>query len=171
MVETDLGERGVPNYYLGATLTLRDFTRVLIETVLYVNNDRRRDDVILPIRGKTPRGIWNSREPDKTLRSMPKEELLIALLPKGEASITKYGVRFKGAFYYSKRFFEKMVSARINGNEKITISYCADDMSQIYYCDNGYYEVLLLTSRMRQYDALSYDELELIVAADKQAAA
>lgn len=171
MVETDLGERGAPNYHLGATLTLRDFTRVLIETVLYINNDRRRDDVILPIQDKTPRGIWNSRRPDETLRSMPKEELLIALLPKGEASITKYGVRFKGAFYHSKRFFEKMVSARINGNEKITISYCADDMSQIYCCDNGRYEALLLTSRMRQYEALSYDELELIIAADKQAAA
>ena len=127
--------------------------------------------MILPIQDKTPLGIWNSRKPDETLRSMSKGELLIALLPKGEAAITKYGVRFKGAFYHSKCFFEKMVSARINGNEKITISYCADDMSQIYYYDNGHYEALLLTSRMRQYQTLSYDELELIIASDKKAAA
>lgn len=131
MAETDRGERDVPNYHLGAILTLRDFTRVMIETALYVNNERRRDDVILPIQDKTSRGTWNSRKPDETLRSMPKGELL----PKGEAAITKYGVRFKGAFYHNEYLFEK------------------DDMSQIYYCDNGRYEARLLTSRMRQYEA------------------
>lgn len=146
VVNPDFRQRGSKDYRLDAKLNIKDFTKILIKCVLYHNSNRlltnfKKDidmleDDIKPI----PREVWNWGLKNRTgnLRVINKEELKLALLPRGEAVVTERGIKFKGIYYSSvkaiqQRWFEK---ARSNGSYKITIAYSINDLTNIFYIDS-----------------------------------
>ncbi|RDY72590.1 DNA-binding protein, partial [Halobacillus trueperi] len=110
-VDTDVKVRGDRDYRLDATLTLEEFTSVIIRCILHHNNNHWlanynademliQDDVSL-----IPRELWNWGIKHRTgkLRSYPEDIVKLHLLPSAHARVTYRGIEFKKMRYSSER--------------------------------------------------------------------
>ena len=146
-VKPDMKERGGRDYRLDAKLTLREFTRIMIRTVLDYNQHKvlehyepsepmlRSGIDVIPLQ------LWNwgIRNCSGNLRVMPEKRIRLALMPQDTGSITDKGIRFKNLFYTCPEF-EKLdlyAQARADGAEKVTVSYDPRDMARIYVRRSG----------------------------------
>ena len=83
-----------------------------------------------------PRDIWNFgiRYMSGGLRTMDREHVRYHLLPKGEASVTRFGIHFDGRYYScdqaeQERWFD---TARTDSSWKVTAAYDPRDAGLIY---------------------------------------
>ncbi|MDS1309041.1 DDE-type integrase/transposase/recombinase [Marinobacter xiaoshiensis] len=179
---TRVRKRGGKDYRLDATLTLDDFTRIMLASILHRNQyavlpkyDRDADmpnDMAL-----TPLNIWNWGIQNRTgrLRTASEEALRIALLPRQKAYLSDLGVSCFGAYYTSKELLASGWLHR-NGERRVTNLYAAYDPA---VADNIYlfpedgsseYWVCSLTDRSRQYRDKSMWELWASQEQQRQAA-
>lgn len=141
-VDGDFRERGDKDFRLKASLTLKEYTRIVIKTIIYHNNhhvlkDYSRskeqiEDNVKPI----PIELWNwgIENMSGCLKSLPQEVVILNLMPTQNGTITSRGLKFKGVYYSSKkmmdeRWFEK---ARNSGTWKVKISYDPRNINNIY---------------------------------------
>lgn len=164
-------KQGGKDYRLDATLTLDDFTRIMLASILHRNQyavlpkyDRDADmpnDMAL-----TPLNIWNWGIQYRTgrLRNASEEALRIAMLPRQKAYLSDLGVSCFGAYYTSKELLASGWLHR-NGDRRVTNLYAAYDPAvadHIYvFPEEGSpeYWVCSLTDRSRQYRGKSMWEL------------
>lgn len=138
----DAGNRCAPDYRLKAALTLNEFTAIIIKCVLQYNNyhymkDYRRTPQMRQLHVKPiPRDLWNFgiRYLSGGLRTMDREYVRYCLLPKGEASITRQGIRFNGRSYTCEKAEQEKWydSARSNHTWKVTASYDPHNAAVIF---------------------------------------
>ena len=141
-VEKDFLKRCAKDYRLESALDLYEFTSIIIRCVLQYNNyhymeafrktRQMRQLHVKPI----PRDIWNFgiRYMSGGLRTMDREHVRYHLLPKGEASITRFGIHFDGRYYSCEqaereRWFD---TARTDSSWKVTAAYDPRDAGLIY---------------------------------------
>lgn len=105
---TTIKKRGGEDYRLDATLTIREFSTIIVGSIL-VHNTRsvltkydREPDMPddLPL---VPIHIWKwgIQHRSGRLRSASEERIRLALLPRKKATLSEYGVRCFGAYYTS----------------------------------------------------------------------
>jgi hypothetical protein len=163
-------EPGEKDYRLDATLTLYEFTQLMIYTVLEHNEHPmdwyERDpfmiqDNVQPI----PREIWRWGMVHRFghLREESAKKVILGLMPKDEATVTYRGIRFKGMFYgcdyaMHNQWFEK---ARRDGNWTISVAYDPRNVNSIYYYDrNGdIFDVCNLLEREGRYKDRRLEEV------------
>jgi putative transposase len=100
-------ERGDRDVRLDAVLDINQFTAILIKAVLYHNNHHYLDwykldkDMIASDLNPLPRELflWGQKNRSGKPRYRDSESIRIHLLPGGEATVTRRGIRFKGEFY------------------------------------------------------------------------
>ena len=154
-IQKEFRKRGDRDYRLDATLTLEEFTKIYINIVLHHNSklidkypmDKEMiEDEIVP----TPLQLWKWGMENRKgrLKTVDREVLRLNILPRGKASISRAGIRFKGLYYSSDKAIKEQWF--INNNVRsIDIVYDPRNMNSIYIpYDNG----------------LSYDECYLISA-------
>lgn len=105
----DLRERGSPDYRRDATLTLQDFTRIMIKLALHHNTRKHiRGDDSLPLGypypasgDPTPLELWNWGILNRSghLRAADPARVRANLLPGGQAAVTGKGIRYEGMYY------------------------------------------------------------------------
>lgn len=173
-IAPDFRERGAKDYRMDARLNIREFTKIIIISILYYNNHHilkgyKREkgmieDEIQPI----PIDLWNWGIKNKSgiLRTAPEELVLLSLMPKDQATITKNGIRFKGIFYSSiiaikDNLFE---TARSKGNFKIDIAYDPRSLNNIYWIDKSgtKYEKCFLLKKEYIYLDKNIEEIEYL---------
>lgn len=174
VVLPDFRERGAKDYRLEAKLTLKEFTKIIINIILHHNNkhvlkhyvrdkEMIKDDVEL-----IPQKIWNWGMKNRTgvLKTLDSQTIKFALMPRGEATITEKGIRFKGIYYSSllaikERIFEK---ARLKGKYKIKIIYDPRNMNNIYWIldEHMKYEKCFLLNREYRYLDMCIEEIEYL---------
>lgn len=171
-IQTDFRERGGQDYRLDAVLDLDQFTRIVIECVLYYNNhhdivnyDQDKDvaaDLVLSV----PRQLWwwGLENRSGRLRTFSEDRVLFSLMPTDEATVTVHGIRYSGCFYTCARAVESrwFDRARQRGNWKVRISYDPRAMDQIYLHEPESplgFEVCQLTPRSRAEVGLSLWEI------------
>lgn len=174
VVLPDFRERGSIDYRLEAKLTLKEFTKIIINIILHHNNkhilkhyvrdkEMIKDDVEL-----IPQKIWEWGMKNRTgvLKTLDTKTIKFTLMPRGEATITEKGIRFKGIYYSSllaikERLFEK---ARLNGKFKIKILYDPRNMNNIYWIldEHMKYEKCFLLSREYRYLDMCIEEIEYL---------
>jgi len=131
-VKKGASERGARDPRLDAKLTLEQFERKMIYTILR-NNVRHLADYPLDasmIRedvSRRPVDLWDWGIKNRSghLRERTEREVILGLLPRGTAMVTHRGVRFEGMYYTCDRaireqWFEK---ARAGGRHSIPICY------------------------------------------------
>jgi len=168
---TKVRKQGGKDYRLDATLTLEDFTHIMLASILHRNQyavlskyDRDSDmpnDIAL-----TPLNIWNWGIQNRTgrLKNVSEEALKIALLPRKNVHLSDLGVSCFGAYYTSKEVLASGWLHR-NGDRRVTGLQAAYDPAvadHIYlFPENGSseYWVCSLTDRSRQYRGKSMWEL------------
>lgn len=163
-------EQGNPDYRLDATLTLNEFTRILILMVIEYNLFHRIDkypmgrdmmsDGVEPI----PIELWNWGIVNRSghLRERAADAIKLALLPQDSATVTLQGIRFKGMFYSCERAIREQwfVKARHSGAWTLIVSYDPRKPEIIYLnLGNGPLEPCQLLPRDERYKDLRIEEI------------
>lgn len=130
--------RGDRDYRLDATLTLEEFTKIYINIVLHHNNKiidkypmekEMIEDEIVP----NPINLWNwgIKNRKGRLRVIDREIFRLNVLPKGKASISRAGIRFKGLFYSSDKAIREQwfIKPKVRNTEVV---YDPRNMNKIY---------------------------------------
>ncbi len=162
-IQKEFRKRGDRDYRLDATLTLEEFTRVYINIVLHHNNKiidkypiekEMIEDEIVP----TPVSLWSwgIKNRKGRLKTVDREVLRLNILPKGKASVSRAGIRFKGLYYSSDKAIKEQwfINLKIRN---IEVVYDPRNMNKIYIpYNNGldYDECYLIDSSLQYKDCL-----------------
>ncbi|NFE18027.1 DDE-type integrase/transposase/recombinase [Clostridium botulinum] len=166
-IQKEFRERGDRDYRLDATLTLDEFTAIIIKMVLYHNNKlidkypmekEMIEDKIVPIPIKLWR--WGIENKKGRLRVVDQERFRLNILPKGKANVSRAGIRFKNMYYGSKKAIEEQwfIKSKVRS---IGIVYDPRNMNQIYipYEDGMNYEKCYLLEGSMQYKDYMLEEI------------
>lgn len=183
-IDVDFRARGGKDYRLDAVLDLDQFTQIIIECVLYYNNqhelkryDKDRDLAADNIPA-VPIDLWEWGIANRSgsLRQYPEDLVRFSLLPVAEATVTVNGIRFQGDFYtcqkaVEERWFDR---ARQRGTWKVKISYDPRNMDEIYLHDNQVsmqFQTCTMTERSRAHRQMSIWEIGQQQQAEQQVSA
>jgi hypothetical protein len=162
-IEKEYRKRGDRDYRLDATLTLNEFTRFFINMILQHNKSiiekypvekEMLEDEILPI----PIQLWNWGIENKKgrLKTINREIFRLNILPKGKASVSRAGIKFKGLAYSSDKAVKQQWF--INPSVRsIEVVYDPRNMNTIYIPDDkglGYEECYLLEVSQQYSDCI-----------------
>lgn len=167
-IQKEYRERGDRDYRLDATLNLKEFTALIITLILQHNHKiidkypmekEMITDGIVP----TPINLWNWGIQNRKgrLRTVDRDILRLNVLPRGRATISRAGIKFKNLLYGSKRAIEEQWYAKLK-SKSIDIVYDPRHLDKIYIpSDNGMdYETCILLEPSQQY---KFDFLEDVV--------
>lgn len=166
-IDKEFRKRGDQDYRLNSTLTLEEFTRIYINIVLIHNSKlidkypvqkEMLEDNIVPI----PIQLWNWGIESKKgrLKTVNREVLRLNILPRGKASVSRSGIRFKGLFYGSDKAIREQwfIKSKVRNVE---IVYDPRNVNKIYIPhDNGLdYEECYLLDTSIQYKDYTLEEI------------
>ncbi len=173
-VEEDYEERGGNDYRLDATLTLREFMRVLLHTIIEFNNRpmKRRDiptEMVVDGLAPSPVEYWNFGVENYSgvLRTVSREEMRVCIYPRKEVTVTREGIRFGERFYETDRTLEEGWFAQASEKtKKLTCAYDPADPTRLYaiYDDRKYERGRVRANSPTHEDGLSLAELNCKVA-------
>jgi len=119
---------------LDGVLDIEQFTRIVIDCVLYFNNRRQ-----LAPAGATPRQLWDWGREHRGggLKIFPEHLIRCSLLPVAQASVTSAGIALSDSLYtcaraISERWFER---ARLRGAWSIKLAYDPANLDTVYLLD------------------------------------
>jgi hypothetical protein len=166
--------RGGRDYRLDAKLTLKEFTKIIIHSVLYHNNHHWQsnynpdDEMLADEVQLIPNKIWEWGIANRAgkLKTFSTNRIMVSLLPKYSGTVTKFGIRFQHGLYYTsekaeeERWFQK---AAVSGNWKVKLAFDPRSTENIYVInDDGTYDVCRLTDPYKGYSELHSDEIKAI---------
>lgn len=168
VIEKDFQKRGIKDYRLESCLTIEQFEKIIIHTIIYYNNrvlenfpysDDIMKDGIVP----SPAGIWDYQTEygNSNLLSVSKEQLVLTLLPRTEGRFTRKGLVVNKMRYDADGFTEEY----LNG-EKCTVAFNPDDASVVWLLKEGDYIKFSLIEK--KYNGMSVDEVHTQKKKQKQ---
>ncbi len=184
VTETRVKKRGGSDYRLDAVLTVREFTEIILATVLYRNRyhplkkyDRGID--MPPDLEMTPLSLWNWGLQHRTgrLRQVSEDALKVTLFPRVKGTISVLGLSVFGLFYTSQEILKQGWLHRGKGVSKPTsfeVAYdpaVADFVYLLPVKNSAEYWICGLTERSREFRGCSFWEVWQIQAIQKQTAA
>ncbi|GAA0716353.1 hypothetical protein GCM10008905_00670 [Clostridium malenominatum] len=166
-IQKEFRERGDRDYRLDATLTLYEFTAIIIKMVIYHNSklvDKYPMEKEMITDGITPIPIqlwnWGIENKKGRLRVVEQERFRLNILPKGKASVSRAGIRFKNLYYGSQKAIEEQwfIKSKVRN---IDVVYDPRNMNEIYipYEDGVNYEKCYLLERSMQYKDCILEEI------------
>lgn len=179
-IDVDYRARGGKDYRLDAVLDLDQFTQIIIECLLYYNNeheingyDKDRDlaaDNISPVPSEL--WEWGIANSSGCLRRYPEDLVRFSLLPVDNATVTLNGIKFKGSFYTCQKALEErwFDRARQYKSWGVKVSYDPRDFDVIYLNDLHAplkFYPCQMTDKSRANAQLSLWEIEQQQQADK----
>lgn len=169
-VMPDDRRRGGSDYRLDAKLDIVQFTRIIINCVIYYNTSHylagfeKSGQMLKAGVEAVPVKLWDwgIRNYSGALRTFPQETVRLALMPRESGSVTEKGISFKKLYYTCPEAREGLwfENARKNGRYRVQVSYDPRDMSAIYVWDrdgNGVHKCSLLDWEIR-FSGKSLDE-------------
>lgn len=158
-IQKEFRERGDQDYRLDATLNLKEFTTLVITLVLHHNHkiiDKypMEKEMITDGLVPTPVNLWNWGIQNRKgrLRTIDRNILRLNVLPRGKATISRAGIKFKNLLYGSRQAIEEQWYLKLK-NRSIEIVYDPRNVEKIYIPhDNGKdYEACILLEPSQQY--------------------
>lgn len=166
-IQKEFRKRGDKDYRLDATLTLEAFTRIYINIALHHNRSliekypvekEMLEDDILPI----PIQLWKWGIENKKgrLKTVDRDVLRLNILPRGKASVSRAGIKFKGLSYSSNKAISQQWFIKPTARS-IDIVYDPRNVNEIYIPhDNGLgYEECYLLETCNQYKNCLLEEI------------
>ena len=156
VVESDIQERGAPDYRRQGTLDLEQFTAVVLRCVLFYNSQyiqsgfSRTPGMVSAGITPTAAAIWSFRSAQDdcpvSIASDPK--LLYALLPRADGKITQRGLELFNLRFSNCTFKKRFVAAGLNGRELVKVAYSPDCLDTVYLYEDGDYMPFTLSQKM-----------------------
>lgn len=169
-VRKDYQQRGGQDYRKNAVLNIKEFNQILIRFILSYNNTVLQsfsmskdmiDNQIVP----TPSNIWSYGATMKLLftSSVPKEKMMLTLMPKAKAAVQRGGINFKGLYYTSETGIRENWFLRIsNVPKQVDIAYDPRNLNKIYIYDKKtmqFETCTMLEKSLKDCKDISLDEL------------
>ena len=159
IIEPDFQKRGCVDYRLESCLTIEQFEKIIIHTIIYYNNrvlenfpytSAMMNDDIVP----SPAGIWDYQTEygNSNLLSVSREQLILTLLPRTEGRFTRKGLVVNKMRYDADGFTEEY----LNGG-KCTVAFNPDDASVVWLLKEGDYIKFSLIEK--KYQGMSVNEV------------
>lgn len=168
VIEKDFQKRGIKDYRLDSCLTIEQFEKIIIHTIIYYNNRVLEnfpytEDMITDGIVPTPAGIWDYQIKNKNNNLLPvsKEQLVLTLLPRTEGRFTRKGLVVNKMRYDADGFTEEY----LNGG-KCTVAYNPDDASKVWLFEEETYTKFSLIEK--KYNGMSVDEVHTQKKKQKQ---
>ncbi|MFL0584851.1 Mu transposase C-terminal domain-containing protein [Solibacillus silvestris] len=171
-IQKDFGERGATDYRLEAKLTLEQYTKIIINFVLYYNKnfyakDYTRDIGMIEENIKpTPLELWKWGIKNRAgkLRVVDNNIIKFYLMPKDKATVTPKGIKFKGMLYSCETALKEswFVKSRVNKSWKVDISYDPRNVNNIYMHTNDerIFESCALLNHQERYIDRAIEEVD-----------
>ncbi|UVK83116.1 transposase family protein [Pseudomonas sichuanensis] len=139
-------ERGERDYRLDARLNLKEFTRIIIKSVLHYNRHHRQPERLTQAMMSdgvepTPIGIWTWASENELIEpnNRPDELVYLHLLPRERATVQKRGLMFRGMHYVCEMAVEKQwfAKARSRGVWSVECWYDPNSAAHIWIQDEA----------------------------------
>lgn len=178
--DTTSRKRGGHDYRLDATLTLREFTRIIIAGVLWHNNFHTlsKYDRAAGMPGDLPAipamlWRWGLANLTGRLRIAPEDLVRINLLPHDQATVSELGIRLFGCFYTCQEAVKAGWFHRGQGRrpETVTVAYDPRTADHIYLRPSNSlkeYWVCDLADRSRRFREMSFWDVWLLSRAERR---
>ena len=162
-VDKDAGERLAPDYRKGACLTMEDYEKVVIRSILYHNSQRILEEYPYTeemIEAKVqphPNSIyeWGKKQPGCNLITVSAKQLILTLLPRVNAKFTRKGLIVFGLRYSSEK--GNFTEDYLNGGD-VTVAYNPESADVIFLLKDGeFIEFRLIESR---FSGKSFEEIK-----------
>lgn len=150
VVEPDYQERGARDYRLDATLSFRDFERVLLHCIVYYNFRRSAEnhpytEPMLEAKVKPNASsifAWGMTQPGVNFIDVTPEQVIMTLLPRTKARFTRKGLTVNGLRYRHDAYTEQY----LRGGDAVA-AYNPDDVTQVWLLEKGEYIPFKLIER------------------------
>ncbi|MGE7694966.1 Mu transposase C-terminal domain-containing protein [Lysinibacillus sp. NPDC094177] len=178
-IQSDYGERGAIDYRLEAKLTLEQYTKILINFVLFYNKNHymadylRDEDMVKENVKPIPIELWSWGIKNRAgkLRKVHPDTIKFYLLPKGKATVTSKGIKFKDMLYSCETALKEswFVQARTKKSWKVDISYDPRNMNNIYLHikGNSLFESCSLLDHQERYKNKVLEEIEQLLMSER----
>lgn len=169
-VDKDAGKRLAPDYRKGARLTIEDYEKVVIHSILYHNCQRILEDypyteTMLEAQVQPyPNSIfeWGKKQDGCNLLTVAPKELILTLLPRVKAKFTRRGLAVLGLRYDSKE--KDFTEDYLTGRDAVA-AYNPESADVIYLIENGdFIKFQLIESR---FSGKGFAEVKQMQAAQK----
>lgn len=165
-------KKGGRDYRLDASLTISDFTKIMINSILMHNNTHQlknydRDSDMPSDLPAVPLQLWNWALQHRTgkLRSVSKKSLHIALLPRKKGTLSDLGIKLFGNYYICAEIREQGWLHRknaVNRPKSLVVAYDPIDANTLYVFyekDSLKYWQAHLSDRSREFRDCSFWEV------------
>lgn len=166
-IQKEYRKRGDPDYRLDATLTLKEFTKIYINLVIHhnckiINKYPMEKEMLIDGIAPIPIQLWNWGIENKKgrLRVVDREVLRLNILPKGKASVSRAGIRFKGLYYASQKALEEQwfIKSKVRSIEIVYDPRCMNNI-YILHDDGKSFESCYLLEPSEQYKDCILEEI------------
>lgn len=160
VIEPDFQERGARDYRKDACLTLGQFEKVIINCILYYNNDRIIDlpnnremieDSVRPYASLLWQ--WGKNSPGANLISVDTQTLTLCLLPRTKGKFTRRGLIVNKVRYKADGFTERY----LKGGDCV-VAYDPKDASTIWLVEKGSYTPFTII--LSEFEGMSLEEID-----------
>ena len=165
LIEPDYQERAAPDYRKDACLTLNDFEKILLQCILYYNNQR--------IMGRYPYTkemlsggvkpyasqiyLWGLKNETANLIEADIKTAMLTLLPRTEGKFSRHGFKVNGLRYHAEGFTEEYLKGGTG-----TAAYNPDDSTIVWLLRAGIYTEFQLVEV--RYQGMSLHDIEELKA-------
>lgn len=142
VIEDDFQERGATDYRKSACLTLLDFEKIIIHTIIFYNSkkllhnfpftEEMLENNVKPYASD----IWNwgMEQPEANLIQVANEQLKLTLLPRTTAQFTRKGLIVNKLRYSNRNFMEQYLDGK-----EVVVAYNPDNSNKVWLIENGTY--------------------------------
>ena len=170
VIDVDFKKRGAHDYRMDACLTLKDFEKIVLHTIIFHNTQRIQksfpytrdmlDEKVPPHAAE----IWNYdvQKGFANLITVSKELLMAVLLPRTKGKFTRRGLIVNRLRYHAEGYTEKYLA----GGD-VVVAYNPEDVSIVYMVEDNYKEFGLIESRyldmtLEEVSAFNEDHRQLL---------
>ncbi|MBC8559174.1 integrase catalytic domain-containing protein [Fumia xinanensis] len=166
VIEEDFQERGAPDYRMEASLTLYEFTQIVIHCIVYnagrvqyhfVRTSEMAADDVQPVANQI--WDWYAQKGLMNLIPVSDNETHGVLLPREDGFLTRRGLAFRHLTYRNDRFHTRYAVAGIKGRESVKVAYDPLCTDTVYLIENGEYIPFSLTGASSGFENTTYAEV------------
>ena len=164
VIEDDFQERGAVDYRKSACLTLADFEKIILHTIVFYNSRRLlrnfpfTEEMLQSSVKPYASAIWNwgMEQPEANLISVSQKQLILTLLPRTMAQFTRKGLIVNKLRYSNHDFMERYLDGK-----EVIVAYNPDDVNKVFLLEaGGYTPFELIESRFADLTLEQVSELK-----------